>query len=67
LIWFAPNFFSKKNYPAKYAGHKMLRGEEPASNILVAIRVRPLIQKEEISEDYGIVKAQGNLIVTKNF
>lgn len=37
--------------------------EDTQSNILVAIKVRPLISKEENSGDYSIVRVEDNLIV----
>lgn len=33
------------------------------SNILVAIRVRPLNQKEQQAEDWDVVRVEDNLIV----
>ena len=37
--------------------------ENGESNILVAIRVRPLIGLEESKGDYSIIRAEDNLIV----
>jgi hypothetical protein len=38
--------------------------EEDESNILVAVRVRPLIDKEKRNAEMSIVRVEDNLIVT---
>ena len=47
----------------KKKGEKFIAKDHSDSNMLVSIRIRPLNQKEQQSEEYDIIRSEDKLLV----